>query len=573
MNETVRKPCPPSYLARRLALGSAAVALALGLGATVSEGALARRASRVGAALERVLLVGIGDSLTHGTMDAANNAVATQNAYLQKIADRLADVTRLRFKQPLYDLQENRQQPYAVPTNLAVDGADVFSIEGYRYYKRGGTAANELTTGFLADKALPFQFKDDYDKVLYPINLLAGKDVSQVDAAVWQLTTGAKLSRAQKAVVVLWIGNNESSGAALGTGGTPERQPIPFDQIKGELPRGLRLLMRFAQRTGEISFAPYTQASIAQQLTEVADFTAQLGHVLDRLATESAGSPADIDYVLLTLPYYSSVGYLIDSEDLEFYLRKYDPAYTVPPSFKRVAPDGQPITNPTQGDRVALLTFGMMVSLMATGHSAADVNAVLQNADGTQNDGMVLSEAEQQFIMQRIDAYNAAIHAAAAAHGPQVHVVDVGTMLNQVLTGQVPVEIDGHPISRKWTRGGSFSLDGVHPGYVGQAFIANAVIQALNDAFGWGAASYDLSQVRAVDPYADHDGDGWAPGPAETPPGIAELLFLLTDPDDANPAVQAQIPADVWDRIAAILIGQFRRSAALAAEADRLGLP
>jgi hypothetical protein len=264
---------------------------------------------------------------------------------------------------------------------------------------------------------------------------------------------------------------------------------------------------------------------------------------------------------------------LIDSEDLEYYLRKFDPTYSVPPSFKRVAPDGEPITDATQGDRVALLTFGMMVSLMATGHSAADVNAVLQNADGTQNDGMVLSEAEQQFIRQRIDAYNAAIHAVAAAHGPKVHVVDVGTRLNEVLTGLTPVVVDGQQISRKWTRGGSFSLDGVHPGYLGQAFIANEVITALNTTFGFGAATYDLAQVRAGDPYIDRDGDGWAPGPPETPPGIAELLFLLTDPDDTNPAVQAEIPADVWDRIAAILIGQFRGNARLAAEADRLGLP
>ncbi len=42
---------------------------------------------------------------------------------------------------------------------------------------------------------------------------------------------------------------------------------------------------------------------------------------------------------------------------------------------------------------------------------------------------------------------------------------------------------------------------------------------------------------------------------------------------EVTAAVQAQIPADVWDRIAAILIGQFRGNARLAADADRLGLP
>src|SRR6185436_9651755 len=209
----------------------------------------------------------------------------------------------------------------------------------------------------------------------------------------------------------------------------------------------------------------------------------------------------------------------------------------VPPSFKRVAPDGQPITNPLQGDRVALLTFGFMLSLIGSGHSVAEVNAVLESAPGVQRDGMVLSESEQQFVRARIDAFNASIAAAVATHGPNVHLVDVGGVLNTVLTGQTPVVIDGHQISRKWTRGGSFSLDGVHPGYLGQAFIANEVIAALNSAFGFGAATYDLAQVRAGDPYIDRDGDGWASGPPQTPPGIAELLFLLTDPDDTNAAV------------------------------------
>lgn len=538
----------------------------------VFEAAPRTGARRAAAGLERVLLLGLGDSLTHGTMDATNNYVASENAYLQKVADKLGEVTRLRFHRPIWDFGEIRLQPFSIPTNLGVDGADVFSIEGLSYHKRAGTTEDLLSTGFLSEKNLPFQLRDDYDKVLFPINLLAGKPVSQVDAAVWQLTTGVPLYRTRKAYGVLWIGNNDSSGAALGTGGSPERQPIPFPQIASELPRGLRLLMRFAERTGEISFEPYTQASIEQNLTDAADFSAQFNHVLDRLITESASSAAEVEWLACTLPYYSSVGYLMDSEDLEFYLRKYDPAYTVPPSFQRVAAPGQPITDYVQGDRVALLTFGMMLSLLATGHSVADVNAVLETDTGLQRDGMVLSESEQRFIMARIDAFNDAIRAGAAAHGPKVRVIDVGGELNRVLTGQTPVIIGGQQISRKWTRGGSFSLDGVHPGYIGQAFIANIILSEMNTLFGLGLATHDLTQVRATDPYVDKDGDGWAPGPARQAPGITELLFLLTDPDDTDASVQSQIPADVWDRLAAILIGQFRLNANLAREADRLGL-
>jgi len=333
----------------------------------------------------------------------------------------------------------------------------------------------------------------------------------------------------------------------------------------------LRLLLRFGERSGSVSFEPYTQAAIERNLTDLSDFEVQFNHLLTRLTTETAGSPADVHFLLLTLPYYSAVGYLMDSEDLEFYLRKYDPAYTVPASFNRVADPGQPVTDPLKGDRISLLTFGFMLSLLATGHSVAEVNEVLET-NGQQRDGLVLSEAEQAFIKTRIDAFNAVIQAAGAAFGPKVHVVDVGGALNRALTGESPVVIGGRTFSRKWARGGAFSLDGVHPGYTGQALIANMLLQQLNATFGWSASPFDLAQIMTTDPYIDQDGDGFVPGAEYTAHGFAELLLLLRDPDDADPAQQAVIPADIWDRISAILLDGVLNVPVIAAEARRLGV-
>ena len=431
---------------------------------------------------------------------------------------------------------------------------------------------NAVSPSLLCNRVLLLGNADDYDKVLYPINLLAGKPVSQVDAAVWTLTEGVKLQRASRAIGVLWIGNNDSSLAALGGGGAnPQFEPIPFDQVKSELKPGLRYLLRFGQQNGSVSFAPYSQAAIERNLTDLSDFSAQFDHLLGRLTNETAGSSADIDWLVFTLPYYSAVGYLIDSEDLEFYLRKFDASYTVPASFKRVAAPGDPITNPLQGDRVSLLTFGFMVSLMATGHSVAEVNAVLDDG-GQQQDGLVLSESEQQFIMSRIDGFNAAIQSVAAGYGPKVHVVDVGGYLNRALTGQTPVFAGGRQLTRKWSRGAGFSLDGVHPSYTGQSLIANYVLQQINQIFSLSAPVYDLDQVIASDPYADQDGDGWVPGPNDPAQGITQLLFLLRDPDDSDATKQVQIPADVWDQISAILLHQLLGIPALAKEAQRVGI-
>jgi hypothetical protein len=521
---------------------------------------------------DKWVLVGLGDSLTHGTMNATNNSVNTDNAYLQRVADKLATVLDLRFTQPLYDFTEKRMKPFIIPTNLGVDGADSFTMEGLEYYKRVAATQNVPSTGLVCDRALLTQKADDYDKVLYPINLLARKPVTQVDAAVWTLTEGVKRPRADKALVVLWIGNNESSLAALGGGGAnPQFEPFPFDEVKSELKPAVRYLLSYGERTGQISFQPYTQASIERNLTDLADFTSQLDHLLGRFTSETAGSGAEIEWLVFTLPYYSAVGYLIDSEDLEFYLRKFDPSYTVPASFKRVAPPGQPITDPFQGDRVSLLTFGFMTSLMATGHSVAEVNALLDD-NGQQRDGIVMSEAEERYIMERIDGYNAAIRSVAACYGPKVHVLDVGAYINDAFAGNTPVVVDGHTLSRKWSRGGGFSLDGVHPGYTGQSLIANYVLQQANALFGWNAPQYDLAQVLATDPYFDHDGDGWVAGPNDPAFGITQLLFLLRDTDDTDATSGAQIPADVWDQISNILLHQALGIPALAHEAARVGI-
>jgi len=501
-----------------------------------------------------LLLIGGGDSLTHGTMDATNNATNTLHAYLQKIAESLATVSRLTFSQPLFDLDENRIHPFRIPTNLGVDGADSFSVEGIQYYQRAGVDTSYVTKEYLGDAVIPRRFEDKYDKVFYPINLgFEERTASMVDSTVWLLNRYA--GRGQP-VVILWIGNNDSSAAALGEGGlNPMFLPLPLDLVAAELTPLVRALLAGGAKTGELSFAPYTLAAVERNLTVLQDFVDQYNHLLTRLKAE-VNPAAGAKLFLLTLPYYSSVGYLFYSEDLEFYLTKLNPGYTVPPTFKRVAPPGAPITDPTKGDRISLLTFGMMYALLASGYSVDYVNEALE-IDGQQRDGLVLSEAEQAYIRARIDGFNAAIRSAGAAYGPGASVIEIGDYLNAALTGQTTIEIGGKVLSRKWIRGSSFTFDGVHPNYTGQALVANFVIEKLNATLGISAPLHDLEAIFATDPYIDRDGDGWAPGPDYTAPGIPELLFLFKDPDDASAVAQPVLPGDVWTRISQAILREF----------------
>ncbi|MFQ5721492.1 MAG: hypothetical protein ACE5GI_03280 [Candidatus Aminicenantales bacterium] len=135
----------------------------------------------------RTLFIGVGDSLTQGTRDAANNKINTENGYLQKVYQKLKKVAWLKFSQPWLNENENRINPFQIPTNLGVDGEDIFSLEGLEYGKRAGSDSNYESDEYYCDRLQPYLFADMHDKVLYPINLWAGKKVSQLDSLIWHL--------------------------------------------------------------------------------------------------------------------------------------------------------------------------------------------------------------------------------------------------------------------------------------------------------------------------------------------------------------------------------------------------
>lgn len=512
------------------------------------------------------MLIGIGDSLTHGTMDGTNNFINTENAYLERVADSLSQVLSLTFDQPLFDLGQNRIDPFAIPTNLAVDGEDSFSAEGYEYYKRVGADQNYISDAYLCDKVFPLFFEDKHDKVLYPINLLDRQDVSQIDSAVWLLDDHLSARSDNRAVVVYWMGNNDSSGAALGSGGAnPLFYPFPYELVRSELLPILRLLIDVALDANAVAFDPYTPEHVDRGLTEVIDFAEQNAHLLDRLL-DAAPDSDRADFFIITLPYYSAVGYLMDSQDLEYYLRKLDPAYSLPPTFARVDPN-----DPMSGDRVSLFTFGMMFGLMGTGHTADYANQALEVA-GVQNDGLVLSEAEARYIAARIDEFNAELESLATSLGPNVHLVDIGGFLNAAFLGEQQIIIGDRTLTRNWMRGGGFSFDGVHPGYTAAALIANLLLDSFNSTFGWSAPLEDLEAILQTDPYQDFDGDGFAPGPDYDGSGLTEVLYLFKDPDDGDADAQPVVPPDFWEILSRALLDDLFRFEAMREMGRDLGI-
>ncbi|MGB4703814.1 MAG: hypothetical protein WBI18_01865 [Candidatus Saccharicenans sp.] len=272
--------------------------------------------------LPRTTLLAVGNSLTQGTRDAINNQYHLQNAYLQKVVSKLSLVLPLKFSQAWLDVNGNRLNPLTIPTNLGIDGEDIFSVEGYEYYKRAGTNSNYISSDYLCDHLQPYLFTDLHDKVLYPINLLAGKPVSQIDALIWHLN-----KRMGPAIVIFWVGNNDAALSTLGLGGkNPQYLPIPFDQIKDRLSLVVSYLLNYGRSKGVIAFEPFTAEQTEHNLTDMDDFETQLNRLVARMNLNRSG----VKYFFLTYPYYQEVGYLMDRDDLEFYLTG-KTGYPVPP--------------------------------------------------------------------------------------------------------------------------------------------------------------------------------------------------------------------------------------------------
>jgi len=489
------------------------------------------------------LLIGVGDSLTQGTRDATNNRVHARNAFLHMVYEALkAEGRNPKFAQPWLSVKGRRTNPRAIPTNLGVDGEDIFSVEGIEYGRRVGTpGSNLLTNELMCDPVQAALLQDMHDRVLYPINLQAGKAVSQLDALIWHLN-----NRAGPADVVFWVGNNDAGLASLGLGGAnPEFLPIPFEQVKDKLRWDVVYLLEYGRDSGALSFAPFTGTNIRRNLTVQKDFRKQVKAVWNRVLGEADRS--DARFYVLTYPWYCDVGYMFDQADLEFYLG----------SLGR-----------SVGGRVSLLTFICMYALRKSGDLAPRLNAVLDK-------GLIMNAAEQRLVRRRINSFNNILRARFKKEAG-VTIVDVGEELNGLIGEGLEIEGEGLRLTRSWGYGHSFSLDGVHVSHTVHALIANRVLAAMGVG-GDPDYHYDLGEVAAGDPYVDRDGDGWVRGPTTAASGNTAILYLFKDADrDTGSSDRAKIDGlsadQVWERISDALIEEIVGIPAIRAEAERLGI-
>lgn len=94
-------------------------------------------------------------------------------------------------------------------------------------------------------------------------------------------------------------------------------------------------------------------------------------------------------------------------------------------------------------------------------------------------DGVYLTRAEQALIQTKINTFNGFLTGAVAANDNRLLLVDVNDFLKQVAQGAVASGGVGLSIGINPPTG-AFSLDGIHPNARAHAFIANLIIDGIN---------------------------------------------------------------------------------------------
>ncbi|HEY3998200.1 MAG TPA: SGNH/GDSL hydrolase family protein [Candidatus Xenobia bacterium] len=286
-------------------------------------------------------------------------------------------------------------------------------------------------------------------------------------------------------LILLWAGNNDAMQACYG----------------GELHDGCLTPMD-DRRLDIASVNPLTHHIKHHQTAEVhAGFRTSMDTIVDRL---ESGTHAEI--VMMNIPDVTRAPFLRPlgekigplplrvvlpggrdvTEDLE--------NFVLPSSVAGAGKDGRTEYPP-----------GTMVNLFTIAQKAARMCFTKGGPAFTEDE--VLDPDEVQQIRERVNQYNAHLDELAASH-PRLHLVDFHGMLADMdqhgreLNGAGPTErITGVWVGTQDARGdqGVMSYDGQHPANVGQALIANAILQRIQQDLGDRPGFEAFRQAHPID--------------------------------------------------------------------------
>lgn len=274
--------------------------------------------------------------------------------------------------------------------------------------------------------------------------------------------------------VMLWIGNNEALGSALSGGTKPPYPDLDSDNFPA--PGFHNVLNELLQ--------PFEGTDTRLILGTVPDVT--------------------------SIPFITEIGVSISDGTKGYILNLSDESevWNDTLSFYGTTPDGD--VRAVLDTEHVLLDWLLMNPFNENPPRGLDPSNPL-------SDTLWLTAGQLAKIEEATDSYNHAIISAANRSG-NIAVADINAFFNQIIADG---GIDGFDPG---LFGGLFSLDGVHPGKVGHAYIANEFIKVLNETFG--ARIAKLNPQEYV-PNHRHKGKiGLAPGQAN--PAYKQTKKLIT---------------------------------------------
>lgn len=162
------------------------------------------------------------------------------------------------------------------------------------------------------------------------------------------------------------------------------------------------------------------------------------------------------------------------------------------------------VTDDDLGSAVpVMLTPGSGNYVLLPAASAMAADPTLGSPMNPLPDALVLDAAEAAAALDAVTAFNATIAAAVDAAndgrtGAPVLLVDMNAFFGELAANGY--ETQGETFTAEMVSGGMFSLDGVHPGNIGYAIVANRIIEEMNAGWDLNVAPVDLSTIYGVTP-------------------------------------------------------------------------
>jgi len=432
--------------------------------------------------------VALGDSFAAGFSDGALFAAGQKNAYPNLLAKQFAQVGGGDFTLPLMadDLggfSMGGSQIPQFPRRLYFNGTGPAMVAGV-----SGTDITTHLTGTFNNVGIPGA--KSFHLLAAGYGSGAGNPYFARFASAPSTTVLADALSQNPTFFSLWIGGNDVLGFAM-SGGTGVNHNI----------------------SGNTNPATYG----SNDITHNAVFDSTINALATQLATGGKkGVMANLPYIT-SLPFFTTVGYnpvpltqaqvtalnsgyaaynggLVAAKNLGFITEAERVARTI--TFT-VGKNPVVIVDEYLTDITALnpglikmrqTTAEDYIVLSSGGVSAQAHLAAGNGTSAPLQDKWVVSKNEVTEIVAATDAYNVSIKAAADAN--KLAFVDAKSVMNLLVNGGV--RFGNYHMSAQYVTGGTFSLDGIHPGARGYALIANSFLNAINAKYGATLRPIDL---------------------------------------------------------------------------------